>query len=1277
MAGASKEANSATLRSELAVAEHTLEFAPGQELMGGRFRVERVLGRGGMGLVYAVRDRARGETVAIKTLQLAREPTAIQSIKREFRALMDLAHPNLVRLHELFLDDEHCFFSMDLIEGVNFSSYVRPNGGGVHFESSLAVAATTVRSAGSEAPSSQSRPAAVRATAVDLERLRPALRQLVLGVDALHRAGKLHRDLKPSNVLVTSSGRVLILDFGLVQDERASLDAAQRGELSGTPLYMAPELFAGQPPSPASDWFSVGVMLYQALSASEPFSAHSRLARAFGEAPRAPSDIADGVPPELESLCLALLQHNPSERPDASRILRSVGAESSASAPPRAGADGTAQLVGRDRQSEGLHAAFDDCARTRKPVVVFLAGVSGVGKTSLLEHFAHALRPSVKVVLLGRCYERESVPHKAFDEVMDALTRELERRSPEARAALLPDQCGPLAQLFPILRQIPEIATRFAEESDALEARELRRRGYGALAELLARLAGGDPLVIGIDDLHWGDLDSARLLTELLTQDGAPPCLVIASYRSEEAGSSACLARLLHGEPPLSALADVRHIDVTELGPEEARALAASLLDPAMLSSAERLEAVCNEARGNPLLLQELASHDPYADTPQLDLRAVVRARVARLNDGERRLFEFLCVAGQPLSQAVVSTALGAPEDISSAISNLRAERLLRERTSLRPDALDVFHDRIRGAALSELNQQVETARHRDLAQAYERAEPEAYDALARHHAGAGERGRAAHFAELAADAAGKALAFNRAVDLYRQALEHAPPSLERARALRLKLAIALSDAGRGREAAPLFLKAAAHANARLALEYRRRAAEQWLVSGELELGLQALEAVLSAVKLRLPRTPRAALFDLLLTRLRLGLRGLEFRARAEDEVAPRQLLRIDACKASWALGFVNTIQGAAFQARFLEQALRAGEPSRIALGLGMEAIYASAEGGKREPRVNRLRMIARKLSETLSNPQLLAFDKMVEGQSSYMFGRWQRCTEALEAAEKLLVERCRGVTWELNSSRFFWGNALIYQGRWREVARRTQTWLDDAADRGDGYASSSLHMLRTRCLTLAADDPSRALREIDAALAEWRSPDYGVHRFLADCSRIQVALYSGDAAHAVRLVTELWPAFKRSLMSRTQIGRIHSYHHSAYALLALAAESPANQALLAQVARYVHKLDAERMPWADAFSQYLQAASARLSGDLERAARGLSGAAAAFENCRMVFYAASSRARLGALLGNEGGRIMIHESEACMRAQGVLRPERVFAMMAPGFGSPRSLPAP
>lgn len=1265
MPGVREEANTTTLPSALSSPGPARELVPGQELQGRRFLIERALGRGGMGLVYAARDRARGETVALKTLQLGREPAAISHLKREFRALADLAHPNLVRLHELFLDGEHCFFTMDLIDGVSFSSHLRPSSSLVPPRSGAVP--TTVRSEWSDMPSSQPRVSLIPGPRIDAELLLSALRQLALGVHSLHAAGKLHRDLKPSNVLVTASGRLSILDFGLVLDEPSSREAVRRGELHGTPLYMAPELFAKEAASPASDWFAVGVMLYEALTGLMPYPSGARSA---DDGPIAPSEIASDVPEELEALCLGLLRREPSERPSGESILRSLGVRPSTSHP----GPSHAGLIGREAHLGALHAALGDCERTRKPVVAFLSGVSGMGKSALLEQFVREQRERGALVLLGRCYERESVPHKAFDEVVDALTRELAQRSPEARWALLPEHTAPLAQLFPVLRQIPEVAARWERSAEILEPRELRRRAYRALGELLSRIGERTPLVVGIDDLHWGDLDSARLLSEVLGQEGAPACLVVASYRSDEIATSACLTRLLQGEPPLAASIDVRQIDVHALDADQARELAASLLRATAGDSAQRLAAVCNEAHGNPLLLRELAAHDDAGDGAPLDLRRVVRTRLASLQANERHLFELLCVAGQPLSSAVLAAVEHAPADVPAAINNLRAERLLRERTSLRPDALDVFHDRIRVAALAELDDDAVRLRHRWLADAYERTEPSAFDALARHHAGAGHAAEAALFGERAGDAACAALAFNRAVDLYRQVLELSPEPLERARSVQLKLATALSDAGRGGEAAPLFMAAAADAPAKLALEYRRRAAEQWLVSGHLDSGLEALEAVLGAVKLRLPRTPRAALVDLLLTRARLRFRGLAFRKRAQDQIPPEELLRTDACKASWPLSFVNTIQGAAFQARFLEQALKTGEPSRVALGLCMEGIFLSTEGGKREARIEQLRSSARALNSELDDPQVHAFERMLEGQTSYMFGRWARTSEALEAAEKIFVERCHAVTWELNSSRFFWANALIYQGRWREIERRTQGWLDDAADRGDVYASASLHLLRTRCLTLAKDEPERALVEIDAAMAEWRSPDFGVQRFLAELSRIQVALYSGQAEQAVQLVAALWPAFNSSMMQRIQLCRVHCYHHSAYSLLASAAGSPLSRVQLNQFSHYARLLEKERMPWASAFALYIKAASARMIHDLGRAERGLREAAEAFDACHMVFYAAACRTRLGQLLGGAAGLLLVEEAEACFRAQGIVRPDRMIAMMAPGFVSPTML---
>ena len=175
----------------------------------GRFRVIRQLGAGGMGVVYEVHDNVRDEVVALKTL-LRTGAADLYRLKREFRSLADVAHPNLVCLYELFVEDERCFFTMELVSGVSFVDYARGT--------------------------DRTRPTTDWST---------ALRQLIEGVSALHRSGKLHRDIKPSNVLVTPEGRVVILDFGLIA-ELLPQHGGDVGDASGgTPAYMSPEARLG------------------------------------------------------------------------------------------------------------------------------------------------------------------------------------------------------------------------------------------------------------------------------------------------------------------------------------------------------------------------------------------------------------------------------------------------------------------------------------------------------------------------------------------------------------------------------------------------------------------------------------------------------------------------------------------------------------------------------------------------------------------------------------------------------------------------------------------------------------------------------------------------------------------------------------------------------------------------------------------------------------------------------------------------------------------------
>ena len=263
---------------------------PTKEFIGTeRFTLRRRLGAGGMGVVYEAHDREMDKIVALKTLTRA-EAAHIYRFKREFRTLADVSHPNLVALYELMSDGEHWFFTMELVKGVTFIQHVRPETAGAvdsATDNTLpGPRARLVRHTDSEAetevfdsshlslesaeraPLDDAQPAVASYYKLDESRLRSALRQLAEGVNRLHELGKLHRDIKPSNVLVTDEGRVVILDFGLVEDIEPELHETL---LAGTPDYMSPEQGAQMAISKASDWYSVGVILYQALTGRLPF----------------------------------------------------------------------------------------------------------------------------------------------------------------------------------------------------------------------------------------------------------------------------------------------------------------------------------------------------------------------------------------------------------------------------------------------------------------------------------------------------------------------------------------------------------------------------------------------------------------------------------------------------------------------------------------------------------------------------------------------------------------------------------------------------------------------------------------------------------------------------------------------------------------------------------------------------------------------------------------------------------------------------------------------
>jgi tetratricopeptide (TPR) repeat protein len=1260
-----------------------------------RFAVQRRLGSGGFGDVFQVHDRERNSVVALKTLRRM-DPDALYRFKKEFRTLADLVHPNLVALYELLAEGHEWFFTMELVQGPDFLQFVREpewrpqpvstrHGDESDETVSIAVSDVPVEPA-------PPRPAgALAGPPPSLEKLRAALVQLAEGLLAVHQAGKLHRDIKPSNVLVTPEGRVKILDFGLVVE----LDSGtweQTRQVFGTPAYMAPEQLAGRPPVPASDWYSVGVLLYEALTGRRPLEGDlvEVLARKRSLDPPPPSTVVPGVPDDLDSLCHDLLRPDPSARPSGEAVLARLTGSGSGlvlegvSLP----AGAKTPLVGRQKHLAVLGQALREAGKKRA-VIVHVHGRSGMGKTDLLRRFLDDVkeREPEAVILEGRCYQQESVPYKALDSLVDSLSQYLNTLAPAEAEALMPDDAQVLGRLFPVLLQVKAVRKARRRLMEIADSRELRRRAFAATRQLLLRLSRARLLVLVIDDLQWGDLDSAALLGEVLRPPDPPPVLLIVSYRSEEAASpllSALSSREDLRNSSSGSSRSIRVLAVEELSHSDAKELARTILGSRPASSEAVTEFIARESGGNPLFIQELARSvlagaEPAAERERPEnggrgaeatLDAVIGRRVARLPKDARALLEIVCVSGCPVKRSVARRAAAIDMDEQSAVAILRAGRLIRAAGTGGQEEIETYHDRIRETVVAHLSPERLKGHHRSLATALlEFSSDVNPEAVAVHFQEAGDLEKTPRYAMEGAARASEALAFDRAARLYRLALKLQPSDDLNTRTLRLRLGDALSNAGRGAEAAQAYLEAARGAGPAEALELNRRAAEQFLRGGHVDEGLSVLRIVLDAVGMKLPRTPLIALLTLLLLRLRIRLRGLGFEERSESQIPAADLIRIDTC---WAvasgLGFVDTVRGGVFQGRGLLLALEAGEPFRVARALAVEAAYSSISGGKSRPRTDALNQKAMKMAERLKHPHALGLATVTAGIAAFFEGRWNDCRNLLERAETLLTEQATGVAFELDNVVYCTLFSLFQMGEVKELCDRVPRYLEDARERGDRYMTTNLRLRVSYLALLAGDDAAGAREELARAMEEWSNPrGFQNQHWWNLLGQAQIHLYARRGETAWELVMQSWPALSRSFALRIQLIAILAHALRGRAALAAAADGRPVEPLIRIAEGDAGWIERERMPWAGPLASLLRAGIATFRGDPQGILGKLEEAEMGYEAADMRLLASVCRFRRGQLLGGQKGGTLIVAGATFIAGQGIRNHERIADMLAPG----------
>jgi serine/threonine protein kinase/Tfp pilus assembly protein PilF len=702
-------------------------------VLEGKYRLEQVIGRGGMGSVYGALRRQIGDLVAIKVLKIDEnlDPTDLKRFQLEAATAASIKHQNIISIHDFGLLEDIAYLVMECLEGPPLSQEIR------------------------------------KYKTLSPERSLCIFKQVSAAVAAAHKQGVVHRDLKPSNIIFQHAGceddLIKVVDFGIAKlirnPKEEKLTAANIA--IGTPEYMSPEQSMGQRLDERSDIYSLGIVLYEMLTGNVPFYnpvPSAILLQHALDPPRAPSRLNPNIPPEIDAVVLKALEKNPEKRYQSALEMATefeLSCRSAALANRNLSAPAGEQDVGQSRaederthtvsltkraplpfnpgfanapkitkmvkkEREPVRFSFDrfigrevelkrlkerfEQARSGRGRVSFIIGDAGCGKTELANQFQRALGAGTALFLAARFYEfsGDNSPFRPYLDCLFSFTRNF----PKRKTGEWTDEVEQLpAKIRPVLDEVDSLIDLSSMQGPSAKEQS-KYRAFELLTEVFVIIAELTPVVLFLDDIHWADALSLEFLAYLARNTEENRMFVLCTLRGQELLDETQSIKIWLRQ--ISLYSNFDQIKLALLSDKEVNALIHSIFGNIKISEGV-IHRLYETAQGNPLYLGEILrqliqeqkivwSGDRWqcADIEEIDLPGsvldLVELHLKRLNDEMLDVFTRAAVVGEKFSLKLLSRITDIPKDALMDIIDVGLrEFIIKESTVSNPSADDHF----------------------------------------------------------------------------------------------------------------------------------------------------------------------------------------------------------------------------------------------------------------------------------------------------------------------------------------------------------------------------------------------------------------------------------------------------------------------------------------------------------------------------------------------------------------------------------------------------------